>query len=73
MCMLVCALMQVGVGGDREMSLEKQAWSGLCKARLWVVHGESSRGRIGGIFSREEKWSDMILERSFCLPWEEGI
>lgn len=30
-------------------------------------------GRIGGIISREDTRSGMTLERSLCLPWEEGL
>lgn len=68
----VCTLINVGVGENREMTLEKRAWASFCRARLWVVQREKW-GRAGGMTSREDTRSGMTLERPLCLPREEGL
>ena len=45
----VCALISFGVGEDREVTLEKWAWTSFCRARLWVVHRERSGGGLAGL------------------------
>lgn len=68
----VCALVNVGVAEDREVTLEKRAWVSFGRARLWVVQREKW-GRVGGVTSREDTRSGMTLERPLCLPREEGF
>lgn len=67
----VCTLVNVGIGEDREVTLEKP--HGRAFAEQDSGWYREKWGRVGGMTSKEDTRSGMTLERSLCLPREEGL